>query len=497
MAKKIEAGTNWKLIAVPTTLVVFAVVAWLGYQFFRPAPPVAIASQSCLPGEVASIRANSSSAQRNPGNVRVYFDASGGMAGYVAQSPNAIGNLVTLSNSFVQSSLYPVGGAKVEFRRFGSYRFDPQQPAAPAAVADPADFARPAIYADQESRIADVLRWVVHDRKNMADPAARPLSVLVTDLMLDDRAAIDDFEASVGGLLRNMMIEDGLAVGIMAVRVPFSGKIFIGPAAYPAAMADRPLVIVMIGTPYQVRAFYDYLGTSEQQPFAATTPPTTAHAFALFGLEPGAIALTDAGLAGVSTGFLSRPSSIRIPGATGIPTFTFAADKIKNKGGLTIPLEANAGVRDFEVIGNEPLSESAIWKADPAALDKKGCASGAAWLRFGSLPPSGWKKSGQSLTYNLDAEAMKLAGLDQRGLYMVQLVAGQRGIVEKHPAAAWMTAWSMSNEDLAARLRASRSASGTGVMGLEQLRRILLTELRLPGNQAIKRSASQVIIETE
>lgn len=497
LAKKIETGSNWKLIAIPAAVAVFAALAGLGYWISnRDTGPVTIASQSCLPGEVAKNRANSSFAQRNPGNVRVYFDASGGMAGYVSQSPNAIGNLVTLSRSFVQSSLYPAGGAKVEFRKFGTYRFDPQQPAAPALVADPAEFARPPIYNEPESRIADVLRWVGQDRKSIADPSARPLSVLVTDLMLDDRAAIDDFEASVGGLLRNMMIEDGLAVGILAVRVPFNGKIFIGPTGYPAAMSDRPMVILLIGSPYQVRAFYDYLDTSEQQPFAATTP-ALARAFALFGLEPGAITLTDPALSGVSTGFLNRPASIKIPGASGIPSFVFTADKVKNKGGIQIPLEANAGVRDFEVIGNEPLSESAVWKADPAALDKKGCASGAAWLRVGSLPLSGWKKSGQTLTYNLDAEGMKIAGLDQPGLYMVQLVAGQRGIVENHPAAAWMTAWSMSNEDLASRLSGSRGAAGTGVAGLEPLRRILLTELRLPGNQAIKRSASQAIIETE
>ena len=184
MAKKIESGTNWKLIAAPVALAVFLLVGWLGYLATHGSADIAIASPSCLPGEVAKIRANSSSAQRNPGNVRIYLDASGGMAGYVAQSPNVIGNFVTLSRSFVQSSLYPTGGGQIEFRRFGSYRFDPAQPTAPAAIADPATFARPEVYADPESRIVDVLRWVDHDRKTSKDPASRPLSVLVTDLML-------------------------------------------------------------------------------------------------------------------------------------------------------------------------------------------------------------------------------------------------------------------------------------------------------------------------
>jgi hypothetical protein len=497
LAKRIATVTNWKMVVIPVAIAAFAAFAGLGWWFLNgSSEPLANANYACLPGEVASIRASSSQAVRNPGNVQVYFDVSGGMAGFVAESPNAIGNLVTLSRNFVKSSLYVNREPTINFRRFGSYRFDNQKPLAPVAIEDPADFARPGIYSEQESRIADVLRWVAYDRKKIADPAARPLSVLVTDLMLDDRAAIDNFEASVGGLLRNMMIEDGLAIGIMAVRVPFNGKIFIGPASYQATLADRPLVILMIGSPYQVRTFYDYLDTSEQFPFAATTN-ASARAFALFGLEPGTIELTDAKIAGLTSGFLSRPASVRIPDAIGIPTFTFKADRAKNAGGVVIPLEANAGVRGFEVIGNEPITESAVWKLDTAALDKKSCTSGAAWQRIGSLPFGGWKKSGQSLTYNLDAQTIKLAGLDQPGLYMIQLVAGQRGIVENHPAAAWIASWSMSNEDLAARLSSSRSAAGTGVAGLEPLRRILLTELRLPGNQAIKRSASQVFVEIE
>lgn len=492
MAKMIEEQRNWKLIAIPAALAAILLVGWSAYELTRPVPLVSKMTEACLPSEANGIRSNSASARRNPGNVQVYFDASAGMAGYVSRSPNAIGNLISLTDKFVQGPLYTGVAAKAEFRRFGLYRFDPAQPVAPPAVSDPTEFARPKVYSDGETRIADVLRWILHDRKRNADPSARPLSIVVTDLMLDDRAAIDEFEASVGGLLRNMMLEDRLALGIMAVRVPFEGKIFVGPASFRAAMNDRPLVVLMIGTPYQVRAFYDYLDTSEQQPFAATTAPA-ARAFALFGLDPGSIALTEPGFTGSRTGFVARPLSLRIPGADGIPTFAFDADEVRNQGGLAISLEANAGVRDFEVIGNEPRSQTSIWKVDPAAFAKNKCDPVTAWQPIGSLPPGGWKKERQKLTYSLNADNTKLAGLDRPGIYFVQLVAGQQGIVENHPAPAWMTDWSMDNAVLAARLRASRGAAGTGVGGLESLRRILLADR--PKDQAIRRSASQFIIE--
>jgi hypothetical protein len=190
---------------------------------------------------------------------------------------------------------------------------------------------------------------------------------------------------------------------------------------------------------------------------------------------------------------------LQIPGAEKLQSFTFNSDSARPeaKGGVTMTLQANAGVKDYEVVGNEPVWESTVWKLSSAGADRASCKSGAAWSYVGSLPASGWKRAGQTLSYQIDGSMMKRAGLDQKGVYVVQMLAGQQGIVADHPAAAWMNEWSMSNSDLAQRLTSSSSATRVGVPGLAQLRSVLLAELRMPGHQTIKRTAGHIIIQSE
>ena len=497
--RKIDSANKLLIGAVVGFFVVFFGVfaAWKYFNGGAEGPK--LGSAPCLPREVVAVRANSMAAVRSPGNVKVYFDASGGMSGYVAQAPNAVGNLTTLVGNFSQSSLYASGlPGKVEFHRFGEYRFDPGKPIAPELVKDPKAFAKPGLYTENNTNIADVLHWIQSDRAAEGKSGQHSLSLVVTDFMLDDQDATDDFEASVGGVLRKMVIEDGFAVGILSVRVPFNGKIFIGGQTFQANVSDRPLVILMIGDPYQVRSFYEYLNTSETAQFSAKAP-SGSRGFSVFGLEPGAISLARANLDGVSTGFSARPARTRIPGAEQVQSFTYDADTARSgaKGGVTITLKANDGVKDFEVIGNEPIWDSAIWKLAPSGANSTGCKTGTAWTRIGSLPAASWQTNGQTLTYSLDAAAMKRIGMDQKGVYLIQSLAGQQGITENHPATAWMGEWSMGNAELAQRLRANRSAARMGVPGLIELRNILLTELRMPGRSKIKRTAGQLIIETE
>lgn len=444
---------------------------------------------------MAETRSRSADLQREPGDVVVYLDASGGMAGYTAGLPNAIGNLATITRDFAQSSLYPDDKkGKVTFRRFGEYQFNAAEPLAPATIEDTNAFARPAAYTEKDTRIGDLLNWIKHERST----GVAPLSVIVTDLMLDDKEAVDQFEASVGGTLRNMIIKDDLALGIMAVRVPFSGKIFLGPTTVQASMADRPLVIMLLGQPYQVRKFYEYLGTTQAAPFSDDTPQSE-RAFALFGLEAGSIVLAEPSAEGVSRAFSQLPAKTRVPGADDIASVRFkaSAEERDPKSGMLLQLAANAGVADFEVIGNSPVYSASVWKLDTDGLTPKKCQSGAAWLNLGGLPPTGWKVSGQDVIYRLTAEEMKQAGLTDQGLYMIELVAGQQGVVKDHPAAAWMQDWSMDNSEIVERLARAGGATRIGVPGLEPLRRILLAELTMPGSEKIKRTATHLIIETE
>lgn len=496
LAKKVSSGVNWLIIAGGGA-VLATVVAVSAFVFlFRSNDETDIGKvASCLPASVVDTRSQSASLQRNLGDVVVYLDASGGMAGYTASVPNVIGNLTTITRDYTQGGLYPDGKkGKVTFRRFGEYQFSAAEPFAPREIEDFATFARPAAYTEQDSKIADLLKWIKHDRST----GAKPLSVIVTDLMLDDRQAIDQFEVSVGGALRNMIIEDNLALGIMAVRVPFSGKIFIGATAVDATLPNRPLVIMMLGDPYQVRRYYEYLATTQAAPFSEDTSQSE-RAFALFGLEAGSIVLTEPKADGVSRSFSRLPAKTRVPGGDDIPSVRFnpSAKEKDSRSGILLNLSANAGVADFEVIGNTPVYSASVWKLDKGGLTDRKCKSGAAWLNVGGLPPSGWKVSGQQVTYRLTADAMEQAGLADDGLYLLEIIAGQQGVVQDHPAAAWMQEWSMDNSEIALRLTRSSGATRIGVPGFEPLRRILLAELTMPGSEKIKRSGTHLIIETE
>jgi hypothetical protein len=496
LAKKVSSGPKWLMIFGVGAIVVAVAALAAFFAFFRLSDvPDMGKVATCLPGSVAETRARSSALQRNLGDVVVYLDASGGMAGYTAGLPNAIGNLTTIARDYAQSSLYPKGKkGKVTFRKFGEYQFDAAAPAAPAAIQDIDAFARPAAYTEKDSRIADLLKWI----KNERSTGTAPLSVIVTDLMLDDKQAADQFETAVGGALRNMIIEDDLALGIMAVRVPFSGKIFLGPTTIEASLGDRPLMIMLVGNPHQVRRFYEYLSTTQAAPFSDETPQSD-RAFALFGLEAGSIVLAEPSTEGVSRAFSQLPAKTRIPGADDIPSVRFdpSAEEKDEKAGMQLTLAANAGVADFEVTGNTPVYSASIWKLEKSNLTPPKCKSGAAWLNVGGLPPSGWKVDGQNVTYRLTANEMEQAGLAVEGLYIIELVAGQQGVVKDHPAAAWMQDWSMANPEIVERLTRSSGATRIGVPGLEPLRRILLAELTMPGSEKIKRTAVHLIIETE
>jgi hypothetical protein len=167
------------------------------------------------------------------------------------------------------------------------------------------------------------------------------------------------------------------------------------------------------------------------------------------------------------------------------------------KSGIMLTLAANAGVADFEVIGNVPVYSASVWKLEQRSLTPQKCNTGAAWLNVGGLPPSGWEVTGQNVTYRLTADEMEQAGLADEGVYMVELIAGQKGVIADHPAAAWMQDWSMENSEIAMRLARTSGATRIGVPGLEPLRRILLAELTMPGSDKIKRTAAHLIIETE
>ena len=489
------------LVAI-VAVILLCVVGVAGYFLLGgDKAEVAIAAKQCLPPAVETVLAAERDVKAAPAQVNIYLDGSGGMAGYVSDelgTVNIVGNLISAARNFTQSAAYtdqPQGN--LVFRSFGEKVGDP--------IETPEIFARPDAYRcpqggcdNQETHIDTLLRTINAERKAAKGKAASELNVIVTDLMLDNPAAADSFEASVGGQLRTALIENNLAIGIMGVKTGFSGTVYYQGQKFTRNLR-RPLVMIMIGQPKHIRAFYDYLTASGIPDFDPAVGDDRM-AFALFGQEPGTMQVAEPRLLGTDTGFsrtrLSDDTALQAR-LGDLPQFTAdpAADGAEPDTGLAIEMAANASVAPYEIIGRVPRYAAQIWRLNAGAIKSPACAPSVLWTRIGALPNTGWIVKGQEIGYLLSMKQLESSALRNPGTYLVQTVAGQTGLQTPHPASAWMDAWSMPPEAIRAGLQ--QGAPYIGAPGLAPLRAILENELKAGGRDTIPRSASHFVLQTQ
>ncbi|MEM1194968.1 MAG: hypothetical protein AAGH57_02595 [Pseudomonadota bacterium] len=458
------------------------------------------ASGPCLPIGAKQIWLRNREIARMPGSIQVYYDASGGMQGYVTGGSKVFGNLASQAENFSRSSAFGDSPVSVEFRTFGEYNFVADAPVPPALAASKEALSSAATYNEKDTKIADLLGWVISSNKS-ASSGQKPLSIVVTDLMLDDKEATDDFAASVGGRLQDLAIRERLAVGFLGVKVPFNGSVYVTQngeeRGFDANLRTRPLMILMIGDPHHVRSFYEYLqGTESIPPFSADTPVSN-HAFSLFSLDASEVIRGSMSSAGLDSGFEPVSGAAELPpsvSAAQLSTYSFDPSTDEEaEGGLGIELRADADLEPYEVVGNDPIWASDIWRLrnDFSAED---CESNRAWDPLKSLPgPVAW--SGDTLSYTLNADVMGKLRL-RRGTYLFLAAAGRKGLTLENTKSEWMSEWSMSNAQVAQSL-ANSSRREIGTPGLEALRSKLLTELMVPQRENVWRSASQFIIRVK
>ena len=457
-------------------------------------------SGPCLPAGAKQIWLRNREVASTPSSIQVYFDASGGMQGYVKGGGKVFGNLVSQAENFSRSSAFEDRPAAVEFRTFGEYDFDAAAPVPPALAANKGALSNAATYNENDTKIADLLGWVLQSNRS-APSGQKPLSVVVTDLMLDDKEATDDFAASVGGRLQDIVIRERLAVGFLGVKVPFNGPVYVaqgdGERKFDATLRTRPLMILMIGDPHHVRSFYEYLqGTEDIPPFSADTPVAN-HAFSLFSLDASEVVRGALSSGGLESGFEPVSGSSQLPpsvSAARLSTYSFDPSTDDDvEGGLSLELKADADLKPYEVVGNDPIWASDIWRlrSDFSAED---CDQNRAWDPLKSLPgPVG--TNGDTLSYTLNADVMGKLRL-RPGTYLFLAAAGRKGLTLDNTKSEWMREWSMSNPQVTQNL-ASSSRREIGTPGLEALRSKLLTELMVPQRENVWRSAAQFIITIE
>ncbi len=494
---------------IPVILVVVLLVALFGagaYYFLtrdkgdEDSSPLA----QCVPRDVAAFTGQGTNVPAAPQKINIFFDGSGGMAGYVSpkvtgdNGANIIGDLITGTRNFVQGSLYPEGDGQVAFRSFG------EKISAP--INTPENYAREAAYRcpqggcdNQETRTDTLMRYINAERKKAGDAGRGELNVIVTDLMLDNKDAVDSFEASVGGQLRIAIIEDNLAVGILGIQTDFAGNIYQAGDRFDAQVR-RPLIIMMIGQPKHVRAYYDYLTSSEIPPFSKAQADQGRLDFALFGQEPGTMDLSAPTVRGTGSGF--RQTRItddkRLLSLFGdLPQYEYGGSENSDaaENGLAIRLKADASVAEYEVIGNDPQYSSSVWRLNADAANNASCARDALWNGVSGLPEKGWMTQGQNVGYLLSADMLEKSAMRGSGIYLVQAVAGQTGLMVPHKAAAWMDEWSMSSDQIARNLQ--KGAPSIGTPGLARVRAILERELDTQGRKSVPRSATHFLLKVQ
>ena len=91
-----------------------------------------------------------------------------------------------------------------------------------------------------------------------------PLSIVVTDLWLDNNDLLDSRSLSLSRPLRDIM-SSGKAVGIIGIRAPYSSEVYDVPVAgstktiRSGIVSERPFFILLIGKPSEVLGFKDML----------------------------------------------------------------------------------------------------------------------------------------------------------------------------------------------------------------------------------------------
>lgn len=504
MARKAESRINLRVVGLVGGLLLLGAASAVVVPGLIPTDDKDLGegagSGPCLPIGAKQIWLRNREIVRMPGSIQVYYDASGGMQGYVTGGSKVFGNLASQAENFSRSSAFKDSPVNVEFRTFGEYNFVADAPVPPALAASKEALSSAATYKENDTKIADLLGWVIASTKS-APSGQKPLSIVVTDLMLDDKEATDDFAASVGGRLQDIAIRERLAIGFLGVKVPFDGPVYVAQNGdeqeFDADLRTRPLMILMIGDPHHVRSFYEYLqGTEGIPPFSADTPVSN-HGFSLFSLDASEVIRGSLSSAVLDSGFEPVSGAAELPpsvSAAQLSTYSFASSTDEDaEGGLGIKLEADADLEPYEVVGNDPIWASDIWRlrSDFSAED---CDNNRAWDPLKSLPGP-VESSGNTLSYTLNADAMGKLRL-RPGTYLFLAAAGRKGLTLDNSQSEWMREWSMSNGQVTQNL-ANSSRREIGTPGLDALRSKLLTELMVPQRENVWRSASQFIIKVK
>jgi len=358
--------------------------------------------------------------------IDVYFDGSQSMSGFAEPGPSAVRPLGDLLRLLADQ------GAPVRYHAFGKAIADLTP--ARAALYD-----RPQVYNckacdNQESWIDDVLRAVARA------PADR-LSIVVTDLWLDNHAFHGSLQVAFGGPLAKLIVPaPGAAavpaLAVLGIRAPYRGRIYDLPGGgSPRFDGERPLFVLIAGPEREVAALRAMLRDSHSPAFNADhlrEAVFTAGGTARLATPPVPVG------GGVTT---AGP----LAGAADVAHYRFdRALAARQRGAIAGRYAPGLAVTPGEVWRGPPAAASRVWvMGDAGALAR--CAPGA-WR---ALPPlrGSWRVGGPGAGGNGSGafrfDATNSAAMSAGEAYLVAGSIGTAALATPNPDTQWLRDWSL------------------------------------------------------
>lgn len=408
-----------------------AIVALLGAAA-SCSPQASKTARDCLP---EGVRAATSKPSDAFGRVQIYIDGSQSMAGYfspAAGSTNPMADILRLVDRLGREQSVPV-----EFAAFGREIVAIPREAALGPYSRQERYnCRGGGCDNQESRIDNVLDGV-------ASMPRDALSVVVTDLWLDNLSFAGSSQVALGGPLQDVL-RQGKAIGVLGSMAPFAGPIFGVPGAgtYRGAR-ERPLFVIIVGPPAAVVKLKDRLLQSESPHLAAERVR-----FSLFSTDMALPPLGPPKLRPIGGGVARR--SVLGPGIlAGVPQYRLQRGLALQQGGsIRASHDPSAAFPEGAVWSGPARLTTRVWRlSDPADLEK--CAAGT-WREIPRLSDA-WRPDGpESGTAEFALDSRSTAPLADGNIYYVLAEMGTKGLAVPNPQTQWIRDWSLSPADSAA-----------------------------------------------
>lgn len=395
-------------------------------------PETSKAVRDCLP---EAAKAAAATPADTFGRVQVYIDGSQSMAGYLspaAGSTNPMADILRLVDRLGRERNVPV-----DFAAFGREIVAIPREAALGPYSGPGPYnCRGGGCDNQESRIDNVLEGVAALPKDA-------LSVVVTDLWLDNLSFAGSSQVALGGPLQDVL-RQGKAIGVLGSMAPFAGPIFgvPGVGTYRGAR-ERPLFVIIIGPPPAVVQLKDRLRQSESPHFTAERVR-----FSLFTTDTGVPPLAPPKLRPIGGGVAKR--SVLGPGIlAGVPQYRFERGLAQlQRGSIGAVHDPSAAFPEGAVWSGPARLTTRVWRlSDPAGLDQ--CAAGT-WREIPRLA-NAWRPAGTEIgSTDFALDSRSTAPLADGNIYYVLAEMGTNGLTVPNPQAQWLRDWSLSPAESAA-----------------------------------------------